>query len=134
LREARNQPVERRLAAILAADVARYSHLMGEDEEGTHKRGSAAYRATAAEMWMPHHTALLARACSVSGQVEEAVTLLDDALQIVGRTGERWLEAELYRHKVELLKGIERSPRNSIAKPSVLPASERPNSGNCAPL
>jgi len=28
--------VERRLAAILAADVARYSRLMGEDEEGTH--------------------------------------------------------------------------------------------------
>src|SRR3984893_17192543 len=32
------QPVERRLAAILAADVAGYSRLMGEDEEGTHER------------------------------------------------------------------------------------------------
>ena len=28
----------RRLAAILAADVAGYSRLMGADEEGTHKR------------------------------------------------------------------------------------------------
>jgi class 3 adenylate cyclase len=28
--------VERRLAAILAADVAGYSRLMGTDEEGTH--------------------------------------------------------------------------------------------------
>ena len=28
--------VERRLAAILAADVAGYSRLMEEDEEGTH--------------------------------------------------------------------------------------------------
>ena len=27
--------VERRVAAILAADVAGYSRLMGEDEEGT---------------------------------------------------------------------------------------------------
>jgi class 3 adenylate cyclase len=27
----------RRLAAILAADVARYSRLMGADEEGTHE-------------------------------------------------------------------------------------------------
>ena len=27
--------IERRLAAILAADVAGYSRLMGEDEEGT---------------------------------------------------------------------------------------------------
>lgn len=29
--------VERRLTAILAADVAGYSHLMGVDEEGTYK-------------------------------------------------------------------------------------------------
>src|SRR5467141_4001345 len=29
------EPVERRLAAILAADVAGYSRLMGADEEGT---------------------------------------------------------------------------------------------------
>jgi adenylate cyclase len=28
----------RRLTAILAADVARYSRLMGADEEGTHAR------------------------------------------------------------------------------------------------
>jgi hypothetical protein len=37
LREAMKQPVERRLAAILAADVAGYSRLMGLDEEGTHE-------------------------------------------------------------------------------------------------
>jgi len=28
---------------------------------------------------------------------------LDDAFQIVERTGERWLQAELYRHKGQLL-------------------------------
>src|ERR1700732_1512009 len=31
-------PPVRRLTAILAADVAGYSRLMGADEEGTHKR------------------------------------------------------------------------------------------------
>jgi class 3 adenylate cyclase/predicted ATPase len=67
------------------------------------RRGSAAYRATGAEMWMPHYIALLARACEIAGQIEEAVTLLDDALRIVERTGERWLEAELNRHKGQLL-------------------------------
>ena len=36
--------VERRLAAILAADVAGYSRLMGEDEEGTHERLKALRR------------------------------------------------------------------------------------------
>ena len=39
--EAMKQPVERRLAAILAADVAGYSRLMGADEEGTHERVTA---------------------------------------------------------------------------------------------
>ena len=36
--------VERRLAAILAADIAGYSQLMGEDEEGTHARLQAHIR------------------------------------------------------------------------------------------
>jgi adenylate cyclase len=39
------QPVERKLAAILAADVAGYSRLMGADEEGTHERLRAHLRA-----------------------------------------------------------------------------------------
>src|SRR5580704_2922593 len=38
------QPVQRRLAAILAADVAGYSRLMGADEEGTHERLKAHLR------------------------------------------------------------------------------------------
>jgi predicted ATPase len=67
------------------------------------RSGSAAYRATGAELWMPHHIGLLARACEIAGQVEEAVILLDDALQIVERTGERWFAAELNRHKGQLL-------------------------------
>ena len=65
--------------------------------------GAAAYRATGAEIWMPHFFALLAGACEIAGQVEEAVTLLDDALQIADRTGERWFVAELNRHKGQLL-------------------------------
>jgi predicted ATPase len=68
------------------------------------RSGSAAYRATGAEAWVPYQIALLARACEIAGQVEEAVDLLDDALQIIERTGERWLEAELYRHKGQLLR------------------------------
>jgi predicted ATPase len=52
---------------------------------------------------MPYFLALLAGACDIAGQSEEAVTLLDNALQIVQKTGERWLEAELYRTKGRLL-------------------------------
>jgi class 3 adenylate cyclase/predicted ATPase len=67
------------------------------------RSGVAAYRATGAEMWIPYHTALRARACEIAGQVEEGLTLLDEALQIVQRTGERWYSAELNRHKGQLL-------------------------------
>ncbi len=67
------------------------------------RRGSAAYSATGAQAWVPYQIDLVARACEIAGQIEEAAALLDDALQIVKRTGERWLEPELYRHKGQLL-------------------------------
>ena len=38
------QPVERRLAAIFAVDVAGYSRFMGADEEGTHERLKGHFR------------------------------------------------------------------------------------------
>jgi predicted ATPase len=67
------------------------------------RSGSTACRATGAELWMPYFIALLARACELGGQIEEAATWLDDALQIVERTGERWFAAELNRHKGQLM-------------------------------
>jgi len=65
--------------------------------------GIAAYRATGAEVYTPHYIVLLAKAYEIAAQIDEAVSLLDDALQTIERTGERWFAAELYRHKGELL-------------------------------
>jgi class 3 adenylate cyclase/predicted ATPase len=67
------------------------------------RSGTAASRAAGSETWMPHYTALLARACEIAGQIEESRALLDDALQIVERTGARWFAAELNRKKGQLL-------------------------------
>jgi predicted ATPase len=67
------------------------------------RSGSSVYRAAGAVTLMPHFLALLAGACEVAGKVEEAAILLDEALQIVEKTGERWLAAELKRHKGQLL-------------------------------
>jgi predicted ATPase len=67
------------------------------------RSGLAAYRATGAESWAPCHIARLAEACEIGGQITEAVTLLDDALQSLERTGERWFAAELNRHKGQLM-------------------------------
>ena len=64
---------------------------------------SIAYRATGTESLMPHYMALLARACEIAGQLEEALILLDEALHIVERTGERWFSAELNRQQGRLL-------------------------------
>jgi class 3 adenylate cyclase/predicted ATPase len=63
------------------------------------RSGSSAYSATGAQTRVCYHTALLAKACELAGQTDEASSLLDDALQNAERIGERWFVAELYRHK-----------------------------------
>jgi predicted ATPase len=65
--------------------------------------GSTAYRASGVELFVPHYIDLLASACEIVGKVEEGLTLLDHALRIVEKTGERWFTAELNRDKGRLL-------------------------------
>ena len=66
------------------------------------RSGSSAYSATGGETRISYHIALLAEACEIAGEVEEALSLFNDALQITERRGERWFAAELYRHKGQL--------------------------------
>src|SRR4029077_15398661 len=47
------------------------------------RSGSIAYGATGAAAWGPFHLGLLAGACRIAGQVGEALSLLDEASQIV---------------------------------------------------
>jgi predicted ATPase len=82
-------------AKVKSGDVADGLSLM--------RSGTAAFRATGAMLWMPHFIALRADAHEIAGQVEEALALLNDALEVVERIGERWLEAELNRQKGRLL-------------------------------
>jgi predicted ATPase len=83
-----------------------WSKVMGDDvAEGVSllRNGSSAYSATGAKIRISFHIALFAKACEIAGQVEEASSLLKDALEIAERIGEHWLTAELYRHKAQLL-------------------------------
>ena len=66
------------------------------------RSGSGAYSDTGAKSRISYHTALLAKACEIAGQIEEAMFLLDDAVEIAERLGERWFVPELYRHKGQL--------------------------------
>jgi predicted ATPase len=67
------------------------------------RQGLAAFQATGAEVGRPYFLTLLAEVCGRCGQAEERLSLLDEALAAVRKTGERWYEAELYRLKGEAL-------------------------------
>jgi len=65
--------------------------------------GAGAYRVTGAVLLNAYYSTLLALAYEIAGRVDESMTLLDEASQIVERTEERWFAAELNRHKGQLL-------------------------------
>jgi predicted ATPase/class 3 adenylate cyclase len=69
------------------------------------RQGLMAYRATGADLGLPHFLGWLGEACGSAGQAEEGLHVLAEALLLVENQGQRWWEAELYRLKGELLLG-----------------------------
>jgi class 3 adenylate cyclase/predicted ATPase len=65
--------------------------------------GLATKRATGAEIKVPYYLGLLAEAHRRANRSAEAISLLNEALEVVERTDERWYEAELYRLMAEAL-------------------------------
>jgi predicted ATPase len=65
--------------------------------------GLKAYRTNGGAAGMPHFIALLARAYEIAGELKQAMAQLNAGLHFIESTGTRWLEAELNRHKAELL-------------------------------
>ena len=79
--------------------------LQKEGAEGIEqmRQGLAAQRATGAEIDQPYFLSLLAEADEKAGQTQEGLTVLNEALDMVNATEERYWEAELLRRKGELL-------------------------------
>lgn len=77
----------------------------GQKEEGITQmqQGLAALRAIGGEMELSRWLGFLVEAYGKTGQIEEGLTLLTEALTLVDKTGEHFYEAELYRLKGELL-------------------------------
>ena len=77
----------------------------GQREEGIAqmRQGLAAWCATGAEMLRPYFLALLADAYRKAAQKEKGLTIVTEALEAMDKSGERLMEAELYRLKGELL-------------------------------
>jgi len=66
-------------------------------------QGIAAYRATGAEVLRPHFLGLLAEAYGRRARTDNGLDVLDEALGLVDKTGERLHESEFYRLKGQLL-------------------------------
>jgi predicted ATPase len=65
------------------------------------REGLAVFQATGAAVGRPYFLTVLAEVYGRGGQAEERLSIVDEALAAVQKTGERWWEAELYR-----LKGV----------------------------
>jgi predicted ATPase len=77
---------------------------LGRQEEAEQiRQGLAAHQATGTELLRPHFLGLLAEALDKARQSEEALRVVDEALALADRNGERYYQAELYRLKGELL-------------------------------
>jgi predicted ATPase len=79
------------------------------------REGLAAIRATGCEIRRPYYLSLLAQGCGRAGQVEEGLTLLQEARTSADASGERWTDAELCRLKGELL-AASGAPRGEVRR------------------
>jgi DNA-binding winged helix-turn-helix (wHTH) protein/predicted ATPase len=66
-------------------------------------QGLAAHQATGANLMRPHFLALLVEALGKARRPEEGLRVVEEALAVAHRTGERSYQAELYRLKGELV-------------------------------
>jgi predicted ATPase len=67
------------------------------------RQGLAGIQTMGAGMIQPWAMGLLAEAYGKAGRIADGKNLIDDALAIVGRTNQRWCEAELDRLRGELV-------------------------------
>ena len=108
--------IEQGFALYSAAGTILWGWVLAEQGQGGEgiaqiRQGLAGCRATGEEMAQPFGLALLAEAYGKTGQAEEGLSVLAEALAIVDKTGERFYEAELYRLKGELV--LQSGVRNS---------------------
>lgn len=77
----------------------------GEVKEGSAltDTGLRAWQDAGTLLTLPHALAVAARVQALGGRIDTALALLDQALAVAARTGERWYEPELHRLYGELL-------------------------------
>jgi adenylate cyclase len=83
------QKIERRLAAILGADIMGYSTLMGQAEEETHRRAGAEINRVAREIEKSHGRVFALTGDGLMAEFPSAVEALKCALRIQADAGKR---------------------------------------------
>jgi DNA-binding winged helix-turn-helix (wHTH) protein/predicted ATPase len=96
--------------------------------------GIAACEARGTEMDRSYQLAVLAEAYACNGQPDEGLAVLEDALQHVEKTGERYYEAEIYRLQGEFILQSGGQSRKSESRSEKLPYPCKPRPGRCAPI
>jgi predicted ATPase len=100
---------------------------LGSVEEGlqTVRKGLAAYRATGALLQLPVFLTELAKACGRSGQPQEGLEHLEEAMQLIERTEERWTEVGALRARGDLLIATGESERGEKSLHEAIAAARR---------
>jgi tetratricopeptide (TPR) repeat protein len=99
-------------------------------QEGEHggtlqiQQGIAALHSTSGITFRTFYLALLAEAYGRTGQTEEGLSVLAEALTLVDKTGERFYEAELYRLKGALILQSQTSQERPRARLRQVKASQ----------
>jgi predicted ATPase len=79
------------------------------------RQGLVDWRATGSDTYLTYYLGLLADALLTSGDAEGARTVLTEALEVVERTEERIVEADLYRRLGQLALQTDPGTPESIA-------------------
>lgn len=66
-------------------------------------QGLGDWRASGAEVILPHFQSVVARVQAQADHIDEALKVLDEAIAIADQTGERWYLSELHRQRAELM-------------------------------
>jgi predicted ATPase len=78
--------------------------------------GITSLRSTGATLYEPQHLQYLAMAYAELGQLDDAWRCIDDAIETIERSKERWCEAEAHRIAGEIaLKSLARDPEKAEA-------------------
>ncbi|MBN2005579.1 MAG: AAA family ATPase [Anaerolineae bacterium] len=79
--------------------------MQGQDKAGIAQMRQGVAEGRAIEAWLTHpcFATHLAQVYGRIGQVEEGIALLDEALTMAHRNGERWMDTEIHRLKGDLL-------------------------------